>query len=115
MKEINYSLQALIISQTIANENFEFTKQYIKEQFDIALHTKLETKYKEQYGELNRKLKRKLEKEKDEQYNNFLRSFKNYEEVTRKMVSHFDNWIPENLDKIITKTSDKIEKELKKI
>ena len=111
MKEINYALQALIISQTIANENFEFTKEYIKEQFKISL----DTKYKTIYNEPNRKLKRKLEKEKDEQFNNFLRSFKQYEEITTKMVSHFDSWIPENLDNIITNTSDKIEKELKKI
>lgn len=105
-----HELYNLIIAQTIANEYFEFTKDYIYKQFDVYL----DTKYKEIFTTNNRKDKRKLERLKKEEKERFNTQFSKYEKNTNKMVSHMDSVMTEDIEEITTEVSEFIEKLVKR-
>lgn len=107
-KETVTQLYNFVIAQTVAYESFEFSKNEMLESFKIGL----DTKYKN-YFNSNRKIRKQIEKKKQDEIKEFLSIFKRYQETTLSMVNHFDSWITDNLDEVISETSDFIEGKVK--
>ena len=103
-KENKIALYNFILCQTVANENFSYSLDYIKDKFKIIL----DTKYKNRFN-ANRQTKKKLESQMNEELRAFKKAKERYLKATNSMLKHFDAWREsDSLDEDVNKLYDQL-------